>query len=74
MPRLITPKGLRELIATAVDIKVDEYKRYGTYVHVPPSVLSLQEGTDNSNISMLELQRLIDEEFTRAIEWAQNRS
>jgi len=70
---LITPRGLRELIAQTVEIKVDEYKRYGTYIHQPPRVLSLQEGTDNSNISMLELQQLIDEEFTRAVEWASMR-
>lgn len=70
---MITPRGLRELIAQTVEIKVDEYKRYGTYVHQPPRVLSLQEDTDNSNISMLELQQLIDEEFTRAVEWVSMR-
>lgn len=70
MRQLITPQKLRRLIAQTIDIKIDEYKRYGTYVHQRSRVASLQEDTDNSAISMLELQYLIDEEFTRAIEWA----
>lgn len=73
MAQLVTVKQLRKLIGEALDIKVREYRQTGQFDEPKRSLRSLIEAPQESRISVLELQYLIDEEFSGAVLRAQKR-